>query len=226
MPYRRRYKRKKKKTRKRGFLKKRNATILCDPFNLDSTKPDITVCMRNPEGLKIANLNGFEVKAFYLFSLNNCINYNNWTAIYDYYRINWVKVHFLPIRTTRMNLGVANANPALMETPKFAVSLDRDSNSNPTDYSDVIERYPHKETLATQSQTWTFRPNRLLEVYRSPTTTGYKIDRDWRGFLDCAQSDIPHYGLRVCMANSTAVDFAFQYEVRILYNVSFRGRRN
>jgi hypothetical protein len=191
-----------------------------------STRPDFTTEFNNDFGLRIRNQAVAETKGYILFDLANCKGYLNYTTIFDYYRINWVKVEFVPMLATLVNRPYDDTTtPSTSgEVPEFVTALDRDSNSAPIDMGALLIRGQKKISKATKKHTWKFTPNRLIQLYESATTTGYKIDSDVKSFLDCADSGIPHYGLKYVMAAASPAN-CYVYEVQITYNVSFRGKR-
>lgn len=217
--------RKQRKTRKPR--KQRSARTARMPLMVGiSTRPDYTTEFSNPFGLRIYNQSLAETKGYLLFDLNNCLGYTNYTAVFDYYRINWVKVDFVPILTQLVNRPYDDSTTPTLggEIPEFVTCIDRDSNSAPTSVADLLVRGNKKISNATKRHTWKFTPNRLIQIYESATTTGYKIDSETKSFLDCADPQIPHYGLKYAMAAASPAN-TYVYEIRITYNVSFQQKR-
>jgi len=109
-------------------------------------------------------------------------------------------------------------------TPQLSVCIDRDDINLPTSIIEVRNRPGAKNVMATKQVRFSFKPNKLQMIYRTSTTTGYQIDTDWKAFLDCANSDIPHYGLKFALEASSP-SAAYVYEINMRYYVSFKGRR-
>lgn len=215
------------KTKKRKSTKLRRARTNRMPLLVGiSSKPEYTVeFTNNIEADRFANQALAQTKGVVTFFLSDCMGYNNYTAIFDYYRINWVKVRFVPILTQTVNRPYDDStSPTGGEIPLFVTGLDRDSTTAPVDLNDMLERGHKKVTSAIKPHTWTFTPNRLVQVYESPTSTGYKIDTDTKSFLDCADPTIPHFGLKWVLGAASPSN-AYVYEVRITYNISFQQKR-
>jgi len=156
--------------------------------------------------------------------LSNCLDYADYVAIFDQYRINKVTVTFEPRQTTVIQRPFDDTtNPGIGGiTPHIVTVLDRDTGTVPYDYQSTIMKRPMKETLCTKRVRWSFKPNRLVPVYRS-TTDAYKIDtsNEW---LDCTYVNVPHFGIQYVMEASSP-EYAYVYEVRTKYSVSFKNRR-
>lgn len=191
-----------------------------------STRPDYTVEFMNPQGYFIRNNSVAEAKGIILFDLNNCIGKGNYTAIFDYYRINWVDVRFVPVMSTVVNRPFDDSTtPGINQAvPQIITALDRDSTNTPASFVELQDRGVVKLNKCTKAFNWKFTPNRLVQIYKTISTTGYKIDTGYKEFLDCANPDIPHFGLKYVIEQSSPSD-AFIYEIQIKYNVSFKGKR-
>lgn len=190
-------------------------------------KPQYSAIFHNDSTTAIVNNSTASTDGNITFTLTSCEGYSEYVAIFDYYRINWVEVSFIPCRTQMMTTQTnqTTAPSSLTQIPLFITCIDRDSSTAPLDYEAMQKRGGTKETLATEKQVWKFTPNRLVEVYKSAVSSGYKIDGDTRQFLDCANSDVPHYGLKYSMEASGPLT-AMKTYIRIKYSVSFAGKRN
>lgn len=223
MPMKKTYRRKRRKHNKRNKVPRPNRWPLRVGMDL---RPDYTVEFQNPQGFFIENQAVAETKGYIVFDLANCIGHGNYCSIFDYYRINWVEVVFQPVLSTVVNRPFDDSTtPSLNQAvPHLITAIDRDDATNPVSYVAMQDRGQVKVAKATNRIYWKFTPNRLTEVYRSTTSTGYKIDRDTKSYLDCGYDDIPHYGMKFVMEAASPAR-AFVYEIQIKYNVSFKGKR-
>lgn len=213
----------------KNFLKNKTKRKPARKYNLPmriSNRPVYTITTYNTLDNQIENDSIAFQKGFLNFTLDQAQGYSQYTAIFDQYRINWVKVEFVPVMTQAVNRPFDDTTTPLATQviPRFIVAMDRDDVTNPTSYESLMVKRPNKEVLATQKLSWKFTPNRLVMMYRTGTTTGYKVDTQVNEFLDCAQTDIPHYGLKWAIEASSPTR-GFIYETKVTYNISFRSKR-
>lgn len=190
-----------------------------------SLRADYSVKLRSPT-TQIANDSLTEVKGGVSFQLGDCFDYANYTAIFDQYRINMVTVQFVPVLTQMVNKPYDDTTTpsSVNQIPRFVTALDRDDVTTPTDFVSVQNKSKSKVTLATKRQSYKIRPNRLINIYRTIASNGYKIDSDFKDFLDCGQTGIPHYGLKYVLEPATPAS-TFVYDMVIDYYVSFKNKR-
>lgn len=215
----RKYK-KKKYTVKRSRKKSYYTPI---PFMIGA--PSYTGIFHNDATLAIVNNSTSPALGVLVFQLDQCLGYTKYQAIMDYYRINWVKVTFEPCRTQSLTTQTdqTTAPSSITQVPKLITAIDRDSNTTALSYAAIQARGSVKETLATKTQVWKFTPNRLVTVYKSVATNGFKIDTS-NDYLDCANADVPHFGMKYAMEASQPVT-GFKSWIRVEYCVSFKGKR-
>lgn len=157
--------------------------------------------------------------------LVDCINFSTYTTLFDQYRINKVVVLMTPVKTQVVNRPYDDTTTAgaVLAIPRLSVVIDRDDDTLPVTFEEVYQRPNSKTTLATRKQVWAFRPTKLGMVYRSTTTTGYKVD--WgRDFIDSGDSDVPHYGLKGIL-EAASPNEAYTYRIETKFYVSFRNRK-
>lgn len=187
-------------------------------------KSDMTVTAHSAITQYIANGTVAESKYAYSFTLDSTTHYTTYTGLFDQYRINFVTVKFVPRSVQVLNKPFDDTSGAGQRAPKYVVVIDRDDASVPVSYEETLSRAGAREQVATKPLTIKFTPSRLLMVYRTGSTTGYKIDTDTQGWLDCANADIPHFGIKTVFEAASPLG-AYDMEVRMDYNISFRGRR-
>lgn len=211
------------------------------PRKTNKTKAKKMTIVRNPRwketntsriklhalsGLQIANDTTAETRGALIFQLANCNYFTRFTAIYDQYRIDKVVVRFRPSMATVVNRPYDDSTTAVSAqvTPRFVTAIDYDDNNTPASLDELVSRHNSRTTLATKPQTIAFKPKRLIQVYRTISSTGYITDGS-KAFLDCAQTDIPHYGLKYALDTGSPIR-AFIYQIDIEYQLTFTGLRH
>lgn len=125
-----------------------------------------------------------------LFTLNDIYNATDITNIADKYKIAWVKIKVYSTSTT------AGAN-SQAQLPSIIWSVDEDDNTMPT-VPQLKEKMNAKQRL--------FYPNKPVSIFiRNPrivrqidTSAGAYMGNEVSPakFLNCAQANVPHYGLK------------------------------
>lgn len=188
-------------------------------------KPDYSTWLHQDQSI-LSNSTVADEKLALDFNLTDFLTSSEFTAIWDQYRILEIVVVFEAINTQVVNRPYDDTTTSNVVIPFIATCIDRDDASTGlASYSDLMKRQGTRRHLATQSFKIRFTPTRLAMVYDSPTTTGYKIDRDKWAWLDCATPNIPHYGLKCAMQAATPGN-AYQYNISFKAKVQFRGRRH
>lgn len=126
----------------------------------------------------------------YQFSLNNLPNYAEFTALYDSYRIEWVTIWAIPTQT---EAPVAALN---YYVPTLYTAVDKDDATPPGSLASQLEHGNLRMvTMDKMKKLAAFKPAVQGELFRSGATRGFnRMDDQW---IDCAQPDIPHFGLKI-----------------------------
>lgn len=126
----------------------------------------------------------------YIIQLNALPNFAEFTALYDSYRIEWVTVWAIPTQT---DAQIAGAN---LYVPSLYSVVDKDDATLPANLFSILEHGNMKITTMDKMQKLcSFRSAVQGELFRSGATRGFnRLESQW---IDCAQADIPHYGLKV-----------------------------
>lgn len=229
MPYYGRRKRTRKRTyrRRRAFRSRRIRKMARSrvPRTL-ALRPDYTTTLKTTE-IVMLNNTLVEDRRTFTFRFDNCQDHALFVGLWDQYRINSVTCHFVPILTQTIvkQYDDTTTGNTVNIIPMCAFAIDRDDDATPVSYIDLTNRQGVVIKKATQSNVFKFRPTRLGMVYKSSSTTGYVVDTDLRKWIDCANADVPHFGLKVALQASSPSG-AFQYRVWFTYNLSFRSRRH
>lgn len=147
------------------------------------------------------------------FNLSAVPAYTEYTALFDMYRINKVKVTFMP-RGNSEDLG------STAGMVKFFTVLDYDDADAPTNLTDLLQYENLKTTRVTRDHSRVLAPRFASEVYQSAVSTGYSARRGW---LDCDNPSIQHFGLKWCWQQLPAG--AQTMDIKIDYHLSFKGTK-
>lgn len=146
------------------------------------------------------------------FALSSLPNATEFTALFDQYKIMKVKLDFIPFGDN-VNLPISTmsgANGLVSPGGPLVTAIDYDDNNVPGTAADLIQYQASRVTPIPKRLKMTLRPKFATEVYRSAIATGYGARTGW---LDCANSDIPHYGVKYYMNAPSALNSSFSYQV-------------
>lgn len=163
------------------------------------------------------------------FALANCINSLEFTSLFDSYRID--KVEIIVSWSPITNLGSAGTiapgsagyvDPSSVTPPVFRYYIDYDDESGPTD-SDFRQRQGvvQRRLKPFEDFTITCKPAVLTPVWRGTVAPSGYVSRQGQ-WLDCANPDIPHLGLKYFVEG---VDNGGQVTLRVNYHLSFKQVR-
>lgn len=150
------------------------------------------------------------------FTLDSLPNYTEFTNLYDEYMIRKVKIMFLPIGATQQITDIITAS-----IPHIAYVIDQDDASAPATMNDLMQYPTVKYVKANRRFAITVSPRFSQNVYISGISTGYGSRR---GFLDCGNPNIPHFGVKYGLYNSNTANLC-GYQVHVTYFLAFRGVR-
>lgn len=215
MPTTKTYKRKKPKRtyrRKRGYKGGGRA----------SYKADYSTKTREGSHLVLQNDSTVNVHYARAFSFHDILNYSNYD-MWDQYRINAIVVKITPNLTQVVNGAFDDTtNPGSGKIPNYCAYIDRDdASSGGATYEDLKARQGSIVRSCTKGLTLKFRPTRLINVYKSLTSTGYMCDVSKRWLDD---RSIPHYGLKIGIENGGTTN-KFGLRVEYTYYISLKNRR-
>lgn len=159
------------------------------------------------------------------FKLTDVVNYTDFTTLFDSYKIEKVDFYMQlltnPEGFTEVNPGQTNlANEAWY--PIMWYVLDDDDSVNPT-----LAQLREKQGVRRK----VLRPNKIIKftvypkfqkvVYATATTTGYGPAKGW---LDCADAGVPHYGIKGCVDfHQNLSNTQYNIEVTAKYHLTFKG---
>lgn len=188
-------------------------------------KPDYTTIVYTGDET-IGSGNVAEYNNAIFFSFDQVTNYNYYAQLWDQYRINFVKVEFIPVQATLVNrpyddTTTPNVNTS---TPLLFAVIDRDD-SNVQNSAEIKSRQGHRYCKATRKMDWSFSPSTLTPVYAgSVSSFGYKVNLN-KQWLDMGNTGVIHFGLKYALETQSPNN-TFLYRIRKTYYVSFRKRLN
>ena len=152
------------------------------------------------------------------FNLNQIPNVAEFTALYDQYQIKGIQWTLLP----RWNSG-EGGDPTVVNnnliSPVFTV-LDYDDATAPSSLDDLMQYQNLKQTRNAVPHRRYFKPQVLISNYRTALTTGYAPKKNQ--WLDIAQPDIPHFGLKYGIPVNGE---SMKYDVMVKYYLAFKNVR-
>lgn len=202
MPIKKRYYR-----RRRKIVKRKRKMPLFRPLGRN------TVVTR---GVFLGNLTSSTVPTFssYQFALSDLPNNSEFTNLFDEYRILKVSIMFIPYL---ISTNTSANNPV----PIFAYVVDKDDAGTPSSLNDLLQYPACKVQSVLRRASVKFVPRISAAVYGGPATTSYGSKVMW---LDCSNSGVPHYGLKVHIGSTTA-GAVFGHQIYAKYTIGLRGVR-
>ncbi|AUM61873.1 capsid [uncultured virus] len=148
--------------------------------------------------------------AGYNFSLNDVPNYTEFTDLYDSYKINCIKVYFIPQMTSNVSLGTVNNAWA---SARFFSAIDYNDATAPTSIDDLRQYQSCKMTsIMRQHKRVIFKP-KILD------TSSYTLS-PW---MATSSPSTNYYGLKVGvepMSSTSSTTMTFNIEA--VFYMSFK----
>lgn len=175
-------------------------------------------------------MTGTEQPLSFEFLLNSLYSYSEFTTLFDKYRLDKAVVYIQMINNpnaalvTNVTSG-ANINAATSYVnssnfyPKMWYITDHDDSATTT-IAAIKERVGVKCCVMKPNvvKRITVKPACAVQLYRTATTTGY--GPKYGQFIDMAQTDVPHYGLK-CVFDPLGLDpqdkYYFRYEWKLYF---------
>lgn len=217
MPYYRR----RKPMSKRPVRKYRRRTTLAKRSRIAksvNTKSDIHYFKRMCFKATLAGDVSRTSRGAFTFQLNDLPNVTEFTQLFDYYNIRGVSLKF------QLNLDPSAQAPANATYPRMFSVIDYDDNQAPTDTNELRERQWCRQRLLSPNRTYTIflKPKYLRNVFYNNLSNGYEVGK--QTWLDLAQPNIPHFGLKYVIENLNA-EIGQTVVVDATYYLSFKGVR-
>lgn len=151
-----------------------------------------------------------DVAGGFMAQLNQVPNYTEFTNLYDMYRINGVRWRISP----RANSAEVGTNQGLV---KLFTAVDYDDIVTPS-LTDILQYQSLKVTRTDRDHVRYVKPTISQAVYQTAVGTGYGSTRGW---IDCANPTVAHYGLKYLLQQLPAGNQ--QFDVQVTYYLSFKN---
>ena len=166
----------------------------------------------------------------YAFKLSQFTSYADFTAMYQWYKILSVKLHFIPLQNTYPAQAVSNANDtftgagvAISQAPILCVCEDKTSDAT---FATIDVAMAHHS-----AKVHTFNDANELVVYVAPKPTGLlgvagsevAFETQTPQWITTSDTTVPHYGLR-CYMNGMNDHSSLQVLVEM--KVAFKGLKH
>lgn len=154
------------------------------------------------------------------FTLSQISGHAELTALFDEYRINWLKLTFSPLVAPQASTTGAGtqANP----THPFYTAIDYNDSAAPATMT-ALGEYSSCVTHEMNGKPFTvfLRPHILTMVYESLIATSYSSTPTNRVWLCTVNNAIPHYGVKWgFMGTNPAVAFVPAFNVSAEFSIS------
>ena len=146
-----------------------------------------------------------------------------YTRMYNQYKINKIKVEFIPVNTraqiTDGNVG-ADSN-----VPTFGCFVNRTSTSFPVNLNQVLSVPGAKQVNCGRYVTQYFSPVTYDSVYRPLPATSNALNPEYGQWLRTSEANVPHHGVSwvVSQAGSNWAEKSFQYRLVVTIYCQFKG---
>lgn len=168
-----------------------------------------------------------------VFELDNLPDYTEFTNLFDQYRINLIKYQWIPNRNVNVIVGSDISTPLVSEydqgIPLIYSFIDYDDATTPTTIDEFTQRQNMRTARFNKPHKRVWKPTVLVPTYRTGVTFGYSPKR--KQWIDCANPDVPHYGLKWAFYNTATADathhrgIAVSFRVMATYYLQFRNVR-
>lgn len=156
------------------------------------------------------------------FALNYLPNYTEFLNLYDMYRINAVKVSFIPLSNVTLSLGnAAVIDQYTSNYSRFQTVIDYNDKNLLTSADEYREYSTYKWTPNTRIHTRFFRPRYTPTVTEGGGTYGVTSSSTW---VSTASNATEWYGIKYHINFGVAAPATLTtHEVEVKYYLSFRN---
>jgi len=153
----------------------------------------------------------------FIFRLDDLPNVTEFTNLFQEYKINAVKLRFVPSYNDSTSGAVA-AN----RLPIFHMVKDDDDIAPPTTVDQLYQYDSYQMRRTDKPFTMYIRPKALGLAYRVGVTSGQMPGKG--GWMSCDTADVPYYGLKWA-SDLGAVNTAVSMKVFATYYIQLRSQR-
>lgn len=149
------------------------------------------------------------------FSLSQVPNPSDFTNLFDFYRINAIKLHFIP--QANMN-STGSLDP--LSIPVIHYMVDQDDSIGFANETQALEKEGIKTRRLDKPFTYYLKPRVSTEIYNNGITTAYALNRRAQ-WIDCNSSGVAHFGLKGWITTASAS--TMRLKVYATYYMQFKG---
>lgn len=148
----------------------------------------------------------------WIFTLGDVMNYAEFTALYDEFRLNFVVLKYY----LRVDPGAQSA--ATADFPVLTYAIDRNDSTVPANTNEIREYSNSRRVVVTpRGVTIKLRPNVLNSVYRSGVLDGSSTPM-FKQWVPTALYDTVHYGVKVAIDNFTNTNYKIDVDVTYYFS--------
>lgn len=145
------------------------------------------------------------------FALSSLPSSTDYTSLFDQYKITGVKLDFIPFGDT-VNLPITSmtgSSSLISPGGPLILAPDYDDATTPATASLLLEYQSCKVIPVPKRHRMYVRPKFAMEVYNG-VSSAYGARSGW---LDCANSNVAHYGVKYYMNAPSVASSSFTYQV-------------
>jgi len=170
-----------------------------------------------------------DVHGSYKITVGILPNIQSYLRLYRQYRINKIKIEFLPAVTNKVVEEVTVVPGSTVDNvrPLFATALNRTDTDQPLNMSQIMSQPSAKFCQAGRYHMRYFTPSTFDSVFRPAISNALNPEyKQWIRTFDIGQSEVQHHGLDwVLQAAPGFGDGMFKYRVIITAYVQFKGMK-
>lgn len=152
------------------------------------------------------------------FEIQNLPNFNEFTSLYDQYKLTAIKYQILP----RGNSADVGTSATQGNQGRIFSVIDYDDSNAPASFNDMTQYQNLKSTPNTMTHTRYFKPKFIMDVLSGGV--GLTANAPRSGWIDCTQADVKHRGIKIGIQapNATAT---WTYDLMVTYYLAFKNVR-
>lgn len=136
------------------------------------------------------------------FTLNQLPGYTDFANLFDAYQIDWIKVTLRAAQNTvdasQQNYGPVGTPGQVNSIPLLTYVIDRDDKNVLTDSGDLLQYANCRVRRVLGNINIKLLPGFKDETPTGAAHTSVVVQNPRRGFIDMANPDVPHYGIKFC----------------------------
>lgn len=201
-PKRRNYKR---NYRKKSYIPRKRLTATVYPYKRHVDLGFITTTGSSLES------------GYFHFQLSDVPSYSEFSALYDMYKLNMVKIYFIPFTMDNSASGAAVTDATQWQN--LYTAIDNNSVSAPTSINALRQYQTCKFTRMGKVHKRVIYPRVATMIYDG-ATTAYSTNKP--GWLNTSYSAVPHYGIKWAFDNATADVNSKFFRIEAVYYFHFK----